>query len=102
MRMMTVFVQGTFAGANITPLGFDRLGIKSITKTSPGIYVITVKTAFRRNVMAFVQAAGALAVAPVITSATTTAITVRNMTAAADFDFNLLIIGSEFAYDVAA
>ena len=101
MRMMNIFVQGTFAGANITPLGFDRLNVKTITKVSPGIYTIVFKTAFRRNVQVFIQNTTTAIVAPTITSASATSITVRNMTAAADFDFNLLVIGSEFGYDVA-
>ena len=101
MRMMNIFVRGSLGTPTIAPLGFDRLNVKSITRTSAGIYVITFKTAFIRNVTPFIQNTSVAIVAPTITSASATSVTVRNMTAAADFDFNLLVIGSEFGYDVA-
>jgi len=101
MRIMHLFVQGTaqVAGA-VTPLGFDRLGIKKIDRSAAGTYVITFKKAFRRAVMGFTQVTSNQVANLLVTVTSASAITVVNKTAAADVDFLLQVVGSEFAYDV--
>ncbi|RLA65481.1 MAG: hypothetical protein DRQ88_09375 [Epsilonproteobacteria bacterium] len=103
LREMNIIVQGTDTGPAIVPLGFDRMGV-TIEKTGNGLYTISFKVAFIRDVVGYGQTltdghlVSVLAVSPTSIDIKTAAGSAP--TTASDADFALRIVGSEHSYDI--
>lgn len=96
MRTMFLFINGS-AGVAATAQGFDRYGV-TLVRNSAGNYTLNFKTAFLRPVMVFTSSAQAT-LAGGFTATATTAQSVT-IVGAADADIFVMIVGSEFQYDV--
>lgn len=101
MREMDLLIADTLT----TPVaqGFDRFGVSSVTDDGPGVYTINIANAFGRDdIMGFVTACSAPGYGQ-ITAVTRNTIQVSMFDtagAAADIDFFIRILGSEFNYDI--
>ena len=100
---MFLIVTGTLPDP-ITPLGFDRFGVLPIKKTGTGDYLITLRSAFARDVIAFAQSTDPSVICIVsAVTASTVQITCWDIATGAtptDADLLLRIVGSEFSYDI--
>ena len=103
MREMDIFVDGTVT----TPVaaGFDEFGIKSVTDTGTGDYLITLNAAFGRDdIMAFAQSTttGVLCEIGAVTRNSVQVLCFDVATGATPTDgaFFLRILGSEFNYNI--